>query len=242
MRRDKKNRTQYAYLTYSPFAVINNFPENAFRIGLLDNIKCTYFQTVDFENDMSEGDVIFTVQRVHDYIKGLAEYSSKSKKDLMNAYKELGILAGSIRDKTLLIDENLVDDKIKKLLESSYKHNYKIVNKSEIDKAIASKEEGTAYIKAIIQSHAPTAKTEYTTELNDGTIDNILGSSNGIAVTKGVFTRKSSSVDAVIHSVYDASSGQVLYVFDLPKSKVQLGPIANKFDIDDFQELIKIVN
>ena len=45
-----------------------------------------------------------------------------------------------------------------------------------------------------------------------------------------------------IHSVYDANSRQVLYVFDLPESKVKLGPIINKFNSDDFEELIKVVN
>nr|WP_321235255.1 hypothetical protein [uncultured Psychroserpens sp.] len=222
LRKNKKEAKNHAYLMYSSYAVVNNFPESSFRIGLLDKKICTHFQMIDSDEDtFNTVDILFTIQRLQEIVTGLADYKKMSKSDFKNISKKQAEQVQAIKGKTLLIDEDIVNDKTRKLLESKYKYAYKIVSKKEIDNAIAKKEKDVAFTKAIIQASAPTRSNKR----------NTLG---GEAIT----VRNSSSITAIIHSIYDAETGNAIYAFNMPKSKVVLGGINSKMNHKDFEELI----
>jgi hypothetical protein len=230
LRKDKKAKKKYAFLMYSSYSVVNNFPENSFRITLLDKKICTYFQMIDSDEEtFNKADILFTIQRLQDIMSGLADFKKMSKSDFKNIGKKQAEMVQEIKTKTLFINKDIVDQKTRKILESKYQYNYKVVDKSQIDAAIINKEKDVVFIKAMIQARAPTVETKR----------NVTGvNGSGTAIKETSLVRNSSSVDAIVHSIYNAETGKALYAFNIPKSKLVLGKINSKMNYKDFQELI----
>ena len=151
---DKVKKTQYAYfenvvnrstvLNRDSGGGVDRIPRTYSHIlGLTDQGKPVYTMMYNTLHP-NKGDLVFIVQQFQNYFKMRLE--DKGMKEMM---KELLASSPQLKNMTLLIDADLIDDKAAAKIAEVYKYKYIITPKSEIDNAIVAHKPGIAYIRLI---------------------------------------------------------------------------------------------
>lgn len=155
--KDKSKKGNYAYFDNQINRSPSRFTSSSSKagdpdtyslvLGLTDQKKPVY-QMMYATLHPSEADLTFIIQQFQNYLNTriALKTDKKSKKDIREELKEN---ANLLKTKTLLLDENFVDDDLKKNINEIYKFKYKLTSKEEIDKAILSRNAEIAYIRAI---------------------------------------------------------------------------------------------
>lgn len=144
--KDKSKKDKYAYLMYSEKLYQANVPAGVFCIGLLNKKTFTHFKKFgnpDKELTLADYKIgLNWLQRDLALPFGFGEVNKRNKV-LIEELKE------RISQDTLLIDEDLINDDLKKDIAEIYKNEYKIVSKEIIDKAIINETPNILYLKSL---------------------------------------------------------------------------------------------
>ncbi|WCO03070.1 hypothetical protein [Psychroserpens ponticola] len=228
LKKDKKNRNNFGYISYAAKGKDGIYPPQSLLVGLLENTSVILFQYIDHDGKLSLGDLIFSTAKANLYMTGLVDYKKMSMKEMKKKMKESSGLTEVLKSKTLLIDEKDLTKDARKDLESNYKLAYKIVNRSEIDKAIVDKDKEVVYLRFqyIIN---PTSKKK---------TGNVTGSSG---LTASV-SFKSLNIISISKGIYDAKDGMMIVDLNPPKGGIQIKVKSERQKITkkDIKNLLKI--
>lgn len=216
-RKNKSDRDKFAYLIYSDTASFNNFPGNSISIGLLEKNICTYYQNIDYNINIEQGDLFFTIQRLHQDLIDLINYKRPSKNDILALHKKQKENARILKERKLLIDEDIVDKKLNDFLISNYKYEIEIVRKDIINRAILNKDENIVYIRKLELVSPPVSRT------------------NRSSFNRGI----KNDLISVKYSIYNANNGESIYFFNLPTSRNFNRKPSLFLRVKDFEELIE---
>lgn len=217
IRKNKSDRDKFAYLLYSDTSSYNNFPGNSISIGLLEKNICTYYQYINYNENIYQGDLYFTIQRLHQDLIDLINYKRPSKKDMLALHKKQKEDASILKERKLLIDEDIVDKKLNSFLLSNYKYEFQIVKKEIINNAILNKDENIIYIRKLDQVSPPVSRT----------------------ARSSFDLEHKSNLISVKYSIYNANNGKVIYFFNLPTSRSFSRRPSLFLKIKHFEELIE---
>jgi len=136
----KIHRRQYTINVGDP-VVPNTY---TLDLGLTDQKKPVY--TMMFSTlRPTEGDLTFVIQQFEGYFKQRLE-KDKSPRELM---AEIVAKSPLLKQKTLLIDKDQVNNSLTKNIAAVYKYKYELCTKEKIDNAIINHDAAYVYIKAI---------------------------------------------------------------------------------------------
>lgn len=113
------------------------------NLGLTDQNKPVYTMMY-YTLHPTKGDLVFIIQQIQNYLAMRLE--DKPRKELM---ADLVVKSALLKNKTLLLDEELTDKKVIDKMAEVYKYKYKITTKQEIDDAILAHNNTVAYIRLI---------------------------------------------------------------------------------------------
>lgn len=153
IKNDKTKKDKYAYFNNKirryGYGIKGAFVPNTFyhELGLTDQGKPVYSFMFDTTHP-NEADLTFILQQFQSYLLARMQIKGgeKTRKELM---AELEQKAALLKGKTLLLDEEFMEQKMLNKISDVYKYKYKISNKAEIDKAILSHNAEYAYIKSV---------------------------------------------------------------------------------------------
>ncbi len=152
----KANKGKYAY-----FKKIVHKGDNGFSVIKSKGLITTHDYTISIIKNKNpihsmmypslvpnEADFKFIIQQIQYYLQGRVDLKTgkKSKKDMMS---ELTAKAGTLKNKTLLLDKEDLTQKLIKNIDKIYSYKYTITTKDEIDLAILNNKEDVAYIKVV---------------------------------------------------------------------------------------------
>lgn len=238
--KSKKEAKKYGYIMFSDKSRNLMYPEHSIIVGLLEKATPVYYQMVsDGSRTVNKADIIFGAQRLQDYVLGFTKYTKMSKKEMMKSLEEASKLATQVKDKMLLIDESIVNDKLRKTIESTYKYDYQIVSKDKIDEAILSKSDEVYIIKGNIQAQPPRMKSSRDIAGVNSRGQTI--NSHGTTDVKYKSEQKGTELVAMIFGVYDPFDGKLIYTFGIPKGGMKFGT-PRRLKPKDFEEFVNLVN
>lgn len=209
LRKDKSKRSKYGFLAYNKKGKDGLYPPQSLTVGLLDKSIPIYSQFIDHDNNLTLGDLIFTVDKVNGYMNGFVEYKKMSMKEMKKKMEESSKTAEGLKSKTLLIDEKDLTANAKKEIETKYKHKFKIVSRSEIDKAIANKAKDIAYVRFLYTVDFSSKKK------SSSSVNVAKDASLSVSITE-------LNIIAINKSIYSAEDGSVMLNLNLPKGGVQI--------------------
>ncbi len=157
--KDKSKKDKYAYLMYSEKEYQANVPAGVFCIGLLNKKTFTHFKKfgiLDEELTLADYKIgLYWLQEDLTLRFGIGAVTKRNK-ILIEEFKE------QIKQDTLLIDEDLINNELKESLEEDYKYSYKVVSKEVIDNAILNELPNILYLKSFETLTRPIVRTTTT--------------------------------------------------------------------------------
>jgi len=145
--KDKSKKDKYAYFMFSETMYQANVHGGLFCIGLLERKAFTHFKKFgNPEKELTLADFkqgLYWLQNDLTKVRPTLKEAKANTKKLFNKFKE------EISNNTLLIDKDLITDKLKNDIPEIYKYNYKIVSKEKIDEAIINETPNIIYLKTL---------------------------------------------------------------------------------------------
>ena len=219
--KDKNSSDSEVYLEFIKYNW-RMAPGNSFIISVQKDFVVPHYVTIynDEDENYSYGDIFFCIRRLHsDLVSAVNEDHKELKKYrrglITFLYKK------DIENKTLLIDENLITDELKKEISKYYPYDFQLVTKGVIDKTITEEQASYVIMKKIMPVTRPITK-----------------SSSNISVS--VADRHNSEISTTsshvtyFNSLYDTEKGKVIYL-GYPRYNDK------KLDVTDFRRLKKAI-
>lgn len=222
-----KNK-KYAYLKYSTYYMVNDYPAGCLILGLAEEAGVTHFQHVAPFGDqaLNKADLIFALDALQQRLR----YSVANKE----AVKQLDIKlkepqTTDFANKTLLIDQNLIASALPTNINAHFKYPFKLVSKTKIDDAILNHDDRFLFIRALPITKAPKRNKDYSNETGVQIID------TNIYFSKTYETKIEKSEVAFINLIMQAKDGAILYMGEINEGDDQI-------DLSFFKALSKHLN
>lgn len=234
--KDKNNEKKYGVLQYHSVERIAVAPANSISFSFLGELpsicNASIYKTDDeITNGVTtDGDLHWLIQKFQFDISFANEYLNMDKKARKELVGEYEARASNIKNLTLLIDENSMDDKLKEKIADVYPYKYKIVQKDSIDLAIINAEEDVVYFRVAPYVSAPSFHTERNLTSSD---------QNSRTYTATTGTR--SVTDYKIKMFFGAKEKKPLVSLRPPGFKVGDSENSNKLSVKDIEELLKMI-
>lgn len=228
IRKNKKTRSDFGYISYANKGKDGIYPPNSLLVGLLEKTSVILFQYIDHENKLSLGDLIFSTAKANLYMTGLVDYKKMSMKEMKKKMKESSAFTDVLKTKTLLIVENEITNEATKDLESNYKFAYKFVSRSEINRAIVDQDKDKVYLR--FQYNINPKSKKKSSELATGS-----GLSVSVSISK-------LNIISISKGIYDAEDGTFILDLNPPKGGIQVKVKSERQKITkkDIKNLLKI--
>lgn len=149
--KDKSQKDKYAIMHYTERDLQGNAPALCLGIGIMENKILTHFVDLNSKDDALSDMIIALITLQSDLDLGKLN-SSKIK-------EQSGKIGELLSNKTLLISDEEVSDKLKNEISEIYPHNYKFATKEEIENVIINKDEKYLYMVLIQVKGRPTVST-----------------------------------------------------------------------------------
>lgn len=226
MNHTKHNR--YAYLKYSTYEKLNEFPSGSLVLGLVEDPNAPYFVHVApfDETDLNTADLVFGLELLQQKIKRATATPEVSKwTDSLFAQPQII----DFKSKTLLIDQTLTSSVVQKSISQFYKYDFEFVTKTRIDEALLNRDPKFIFLRAIPLTTVPTRNKDYSNEAGVQIID------NNIYFSKTYETKIAKSDISFVNVILQANDGKLLYI---GKPKQGVNPVELSF----FESLSKALN
>nr|WP_322625202.1 hypothetical protein [uncultured Flavobacterium sp.] len=112
-------------------------------IGLSEKLM-PVFTTVIRDPNPTEGDITYTIQLALDYFD--LRLKDKSRKDIV---AEIDARTPAIKNKILIINKDMANEKLKKDIATIYKYEYELCSKDAIEKAIINHDARYAFVRSL---------------------------------------------------------------------------------------------
>jgi hypothetical protein len=123
----------------------------SFSLGNSGDKRKVHQYGFDFDEETTLGSVFRQIQKIEQLLYTYLEIDPKTVWKRYEEIKENGFdqrdAAESLKNMTLYIDEESIDDDFKSNLDAIYNYEYKLVTKADIDNAITENNEDIAYIE-----------------------------------------------------------------------------------------------
>jgi hypothetical protein len=226
MKHPKHNN--YAYLKYSTYDKVNEFPSGSLVLGLVDEPNSTYFVHVApfDETGLNTADLVFGLELLQQKIKR-ATATTEASKWTDSLISQPQII--DLESKTLLIDQTLTSSVVQKSIPQFYRYDFEFATKTQIDEALLNRDPKFIFIRAIPLTTVPTRYKDYSNEAGVQIID------NNIYFSKTYETEIAKSDISFVNVIMQANDGKLLYI-----GKPEKGD--NQVELSFFETLSNALN
>ncbi|PKQ45496.1 hypothetical protein [Confluentibacter flavum] len=203
---DETKIHEYAYLDFITFNDVGNAPAHSFIVGFTDKrVSPHYVSIYSIDDPYTYGDIFFYITQLHNDLNNTVNLDKKDlKKQNISLYTHIS--SSAIRDKTLLLDKNDINEDLEEEITNLYGHNYKIVDKDIIDKALTERDTSTIFFRKIMIVPRPIIRSTQGAIIDGSTHDN------------GMFRRypdeiRGTALNAIYYNaIFDAETSEIIFV------------------------------